>query len=437
MTATTGNSPEQAREAAFAPEALSAFDSTADRESSGYYDELRSRGPIVRDEAGCWVVTSHELLRQVALEDQVVWQSAQVYNPERPTFGLTREEWLGIVGPAEQAIGLREGPDYDRMHRWYFRALSPKVLQRWGDALIEPIVNAQIDRFVDAGSFDVYDDLTDRVTPRVMTAVLGLPFDDEEWFTQFMELHLGGTAGLFTYSRAHRPPQEVIDQALRAVVELQEMLRPHVEARRSGEGDDLISLIWAGAQEMWPEEEWDADAIVTTATNAFSAGAGTTASTAGSAIYLLATRPGLEERVRAGGTTEVRNLAEEGLRLYGNIEWTIRYAKRDTELGGVLVKEGEMVILATASANRDPARYPQPSDVVIDRSAPRDHFAFWAGPRTCPGQSLARYTLERILAVVIDRLRDLQLDPAAESPQWRGNVLRRWEPLRVRFTAAS
>ena len=70
------------------------------------------------------------------------------------------------------------------------------------------------------------------------------------------------------------------------------------------------------------------------------------------------------------------------------------------------------------------------------REAGRDHFSFWQGPHACAGQGLARVELEVITEVVLERTRNLRLDPGGEPPRYRWETLRRWEPLHALFDAA-
>ena len=61
-----------------------------------------------------------------------------------------------------------------------------------------------------------------------------------------------------------------------------------------------------------------------------------------------------------------------------------RIATEDVELHGCPVKEGDRVVLNFAASNRDPAAFPNPDEVVIDRAVNR-HLAFGAGIHRCAG----------------------------------------------------
>jgi cytochrome P450 len=226
----------------------------------------------------------------------------------------------------------------------------------------------------------------------------------------------------------------VIDAALAACREQHEMMLPHVLAKRSGEGDDFISLVWRSGDELF-DGDFDEYDVLTLAFSTFNAGAGSVGSTIANGIYLLASRSEVQKAIRDGGDAAVRNFVEETLRLYSTVEWGMRWAKQDTEVRGVPVKKGEPVIIVQAAANRDPGHYRCPFDVDLERRALRDHYGFMQGPRICPGQALARFQMERTFGVVLDRLDDLRLDPAAEQPVFTGALVRRWQPLNTLFAA--
>ena len=59
---------------------------------------------------------------------------------------------------------------------------------------------------------------------------------------------------------------------------------------------------------------------------------------------------------------------EELLRYDGPVERTLnRWAAADVELGGHTIKRGDGVIAILGSANRDPARFPEPDALDLER----------------------------------------------------------------------
>jgi cytochrome P450 len=148
----------------------------------------------------------------------------------------------------------------------------------------------------------------------------------------------------------------------------------------------------------------------------------------------LLENPTLRRELGEASGDSVRRFVEEVLRLHSPVEYILRRARREVRVGGVTIREGQYAIALTGAVNRDADRYTCPGEVNLDRRSPRDHFGFYKGPRTCPGQSLARFELERILQVALERLPDdLRRDPERPPPRYTGGMARRWSPLHVLF----
>ena len=69
-----------------------------------------------------------------------------------------------------------------------------------------------------------------------------------------------------------------------------------------------------------------------------------------------------------------------------------RVVGHDTEFQGCPMHTGDRVLMAFPAANRDPAVFDQPDDVILDRT-PNRHVAFGAGIHRCAGSNLARLEL--------------------------------------------
>jgi cytochrome P450 len=423
--------------------AVGSFDSMENAPTAPYYDELRALGDVVRDvDRGVWLVTTYEGVKELSRADQRLWQHPTVYDPQRPPFGISEAEWIEFVG-GKWALQIHEGETHDRMHRWWMRVFSPKVLAQWGELLIDPIIHQAIDAIASKGRAEFGTEFCELITGRSMAAVMGLPHDDEDWLARFRERTAQRTA-LFQYQgNPDKAPDGHVDRCLQAGYDLGDMIRPFVDAKAPGVetaedptrlGTDFIALLWNGGEDLWGDEEFDAGDVVAHAKSAFTAAADSAGTTAGNGFYLLASQPEIQDRVREDPRAAA-NFVEETLRLYSQVEYRPRWAKQDLELAGVQIKRGEMAIALSACANRDPAHYANPLAVDLDRPTPRDHYGFFQGPRLCVGQGLARFMLQRIYTVTLSRLEDLVFAPGAPEPRFTGGMLRKWEPLHLQFQA--
>ncbi|MGV9914725.1 cytochrome P450 family protein [Streptomyces tendae] len=106
-------------------------------------------------------------------------------------------------------------------------------------------------------------------------------------------------------------------------------------------------------------------------------------------VHALLGHPEQLELVR-DGTVGWADAVEAGLHWNAPLRSVyMRYARRDTELHGVLVRRGEPVLVALAAANRELPNDPAPARFDLRRLPPRQ-LAFGAGPHYCLGAALAR-----------------------------------------------
>ena len=105
----------------------------------------------------------------------------------------------------------------------------------------------------------------------------------------------------------------------------------------------------------------------------------------------------------------VRNVFREALRLYPPITFIPRVALRDTELDGIAIKRGTMIMIAPWSIHRHELLWPNPDRFDPDRFAgereiiPGSYLPFGLGPRICVGAAFATIESALILARLIRR----------------------------------
>jgi cytochrome P450 len=110
----------------------------------------------------------------------------------------------------------------------------------------------------------------------------------------------------------------------------------------------------------------------------------------------------LAELIRTGGYADwaehpelLNSGVEEALRWASPANHVLRYATRDSEVGGTPVAAGDAVVVWYGSANRDEEVFPDPFTFDVRRN-PNRHLTFGSGPHYCVGFAVARLTL-RIL----------------------------------------
>ncbi len=110
-----------------------------------------------------------------------------------------------------------------------------------------------------------------------------------------------------------------------------------------------------------------------------------------------------------------------------------RWAVRDTQLGGRLIREGDCLILGLAAANTDPQIWPE-SHVGAENSA---HLSFSNGEHRCPYPAplLADVMARTAVETLLEHLPDLVLGVETDELTWRPSIwMRGLTSLPVRFT---
>jgi cytochrome P450 len=152
------------------------------------------------------------------------------------------------------------------------------------------------------------------------------------------------------------------------------------------------------------------------------AGAETTYRSSSNLVYGLLTHPDQLDALRADRSL-MAHAIEEGLRWEPPLLTIMRTATRDTDVCGVPVKQGAVLVVNLGAANHDDVRWDLADDFDITR-APQQHMAFAFGPHMCLGMHLARMETKVVVDRVLDRLPDVRLDPDADPPYITGMTFR-------------
>ncbi|MEL7207850.1 MAG: cytochrome P450, partial [Actinomycetota bacterium] len=190
-----------------------------------------------------------------------------------------------------------------------------------------------------------------------------------------------------------------------------------LEHRRQDRGDDLISELLDADLDGAPLTPRH---ILGSCFLLLMAGIDTTWSSIGATLWHLATHH--DDRDRLVAEPELLPTAiEEFLRAYAPVTMA-RIANNDTEINGCPVHAGDRVLLPFPAGNRDPEKFPDADEVVIDRQQNR-HFAFGIGIHRCLGSNLARMELRVAIEEWLRRFPDFHLTPGSEV-QWAGTQVR-------------
>jgi cytochrome P450 len=321
---------------------------------------------------------------------------------------------LGPLTPP--SLLVTEPPDHTRYRKLVSRVFSVRAVEQLR-VRTQQIAAELLDRIDPSSPVDLVATYCSLLPVTVIAEILGVPERDHE-----LVLRFGGAAapsldlGLSWREFRH------VESALR---EFDQWLGHHLDSLRRNPGDDLLSQLVAAQEDG--VSLTDAE-LKSTAGLVLAAGFETTVNLLGNGIALLAADP--EQRRLLAEREELwPNAVDEVLRVDPPVLLTGRMTMADTEVLGVPMRRGSVMVGLLAGANRDPQVFSQPRRFDVARENARDHVSFSAGRHYCLGAALARMEGEVGLRTLFERYPDPRVERGAARRNTR--ILRGYEQLPV------
>ncbi|MEU0739847.1 cytochrome P450 [Streptomyces sp. NPDC006134] len=392
---------------------LAALGESFTRDPYPVYARLRAQGPVHRIRmpeggASAWLVVGYEAGR-AALADSRLSKDWDKASPALP---------LGSVSPGPHMLRA-DPPDHTRLRKLVAREFTSRRVEELAPR-IQKTTDALLDRMLTApdGRADLVEALSFPLPISVICELLGVPDLDRASFRAWSNDALGAT-----------------DPEVRktAAASMARYIAELVEDKRQRPGDDLLSALMHGSGD--DGDRLSHEELVGMAWLLLVAGHETTVNLISNGVLALLTHPEQLAALRADASL-IDNAVEEVLRYEGPVETpTYRFTTEPLTIGDTVVPGGgELVLVALADADRDPARFPSPDRFDISRDS-RGHVAFGHGIHYCLGAPLARLEARIAIGTLLDRCPGLSLDIHPAAITWRpGMMIRGPLSLPVRFT---
>jgi cytochrome P450 len=383
------------------------------QDSPGFFARLRESRPVVPvwmpDYGRAWIVTRYADVR------------AALTDPRLANDGRRRPggSWPTEAG-VHAHVGNSDPPEHTRRRRPLQKAFTPRRVAQLRPRT-EEIAASLLDQLTSHG--EVVDLLGEYARPLPITVIcelLGIPAADREWIRILVVTDY--TKGGAELSRVPR--------------RLGAYLTSLVAAKRAEPGHDLLSALVLASDRAAADGTEDAltgTELLSAAYHLVMAGFDTTVNLIASGTLALLTHP--EEMARLRQNPSLLPAAiEELLRFTNPVNHAPgRLAIEDLPIGGVVIPAGEWVFIATSSADRDPAQFPDPDRLDLGRDS-SGHVAFGHGIHYCLGAPLARMEAEVALGVLLARFPEISLAVSPHELRWRPvSIMNGLESLPVRL----
>jgi cytochrome P450 len=286
---------------------------------------------------------------------------------------------------------------------------------RENEEAILPLADAQIDEFINKGSFEVLSDFARPFAILVIADLLGVPEADRpEFRRQLATIDLPPVKDRDAPSqdesaKPHATPRGKPDP----LQFLFDRFTSYIEDRRRDPQPDVLTDL---ATATYPDGSMPGVIdVVHTATFLFAAGGDTTTRLLVAALRLIAENPSVDQLLR-NDRELLPNFIDEVLRMESPVKSTFRMARKSTTLAGVHIPAGTTVMVPLGAANRDPRRYECPHEFQPERANAQTHLSFGRGVHACPGGPLSRTEVRISLGRLLDRIAEFRISEAHHGP---------------------
>jgi cytochrome P450 len=370
------------------------------------YRALREKAPLVSLRPNVVACTRYQdcltLLRDPRFSARRYMRPIEHYTEEQRRQLAT---WIRV---ASHQVIFADPPDHTRLRSAMARAFSAEGIKRLIPRLASLFMEI-LDDVPPGVEFDFMNLIARRFPAFVVGELLCIPRDGWErlmrWCDAFMDF--------FTTVPA---PFGLALEAQQATIELIEYVRPLVERRKSQPAADLISRLLENGQDA---DRLTTEELIAQCALFLVAGHETTRNLLGNSLHTLLRHPSAVTRLRQGSSF-VRSAVEEVLRYQSPVQGISRMVATPHKVFDQSLEPGQTIIILVASANRDPAQFPDPDRFDIERKD-NAHLTFGAGAHTCLGSHLARLEARITVTILLRRYRHIEL--CDTEPMWTETLL--------------
>ena len=382
------------------------FDADSLQDPYPLYNRLRAAGAVRRISASeFYAVTSWDaVVEAVARVEEFSSNltATMVYQPDGTITPFT----MAPIGDPSHALAVADDP----VHAVHRKLLLPQLAAKKIRAL-EAFVADTADRlWIDglrAGRIEWMGAVANRLPMMVVARLIGVPEADVD---KLVEWGYAGTQLLEGLVSADQ-----LTAAAASIMELGGYISDHFARAAADPQDNLLGDLAAACA----ASELDDVVALSVMITLFAAGGESTASLLGSAAWILATRPDIQQQVRENPEL-LGAFIDETLRYEPPFRGHYRHVAVDTALCGTELRAGSRLLLLWGAANRDPAHFDAPDEFWLHRAGGKAHITFGKGAHFCVGAALARLEATVVLRQLLARTDAIEV---ADVGRWLPSLL--------------
>lgn len=354
---------------------------------------------------GHWIATNGDAVREV-YSDPTRFSSEVIFLPKE-------------AGEKYQMVPTRmDPPEHTPYRKALDKGLSLAQIRKI-EGKVREVANSLIDGFKSRGECDFAAEYANIFPVQVFMALADLPMEDAPTLTRY--------AVMMTRPEGSTPEEmgavlEAGNAGFFAYVE------PIINARRGGDGDDLITIMVnaeINGEVITHEKALGMISLL------LLGGLDTVVNFLSFMMIHLAQCPEVTAELREDNL-KLRRSAEEMFRRFPVVS-EARMVAIDQEYRGVELKKGDMILLPTVLHGLDESENPDPWKLNLDRRG-ISHSTFGGGPHRCAGLHLARLEVIVTLEEWLSRIPAFGLKEGAK-PVYHSGIVAAVENVPLTWSA--
>ncbi len=369
------------------------------------YRAVREAGPVFVDPATGWFfVTDYDLVRKL---------TADTANLSSFT-GILMCKQKSEVQDKLDAIYSEEGyppmpllvvgdPPEHRFHRSFVEKAFTAARVKKLEGYLEQVVDDIIDQCIDRPEIEFRSAVAGIIPQIVISDLLGMPRADLPKLKRWTDAVIANQDQSNSEARQLELAHIICELHRYAVAKVDEYRRTPAECLLSDFANTKVD-----------GRELSAREIAALCEQVMAGGNDSSANAIANAVIRLIEEPSFQSQLRENPDL-IPKFVEEVLRLESPVQGLFREPKHDMEIAGVKIPKGSVVVLKWAAANRDPAQYPNPDAIDLQRTNLLRHMTFGNGAHVCVGNQLARGEIRIVLAKLLRRMQNIRYSRGADS----------------------
>lgn len=351
------------------------------------YDRLRAAGPVHRvGDSGFYVVCNWAAINEVATRPEDFSSNLTATMTYTPDGGVARFDMDRVGGPTHILV-TADDPVHAAHRKLVLSQFTAKRVKGFEPLIADIFEKLWAQALVD-GRIEWMAEVANRLPMMIVARMIGVPDADVDRLAHWGYATTQLLDGLMS--------ADELAASMTAITELNSYIDEHLRQAMADPQDDLIGDL-ARACSDGRLDCFTAQLILV---SLFSAGGESTASLLGTTVWLLATNPELQQQLR-DHPESLGAFIEETLRLEPPFRAHYRHVLHDTQLCGVELPAGSLVLLLWGAANRDPGHVDAPNELRLDRRNIKGHLTFGKGGHFCLGAPLARLEAMTVLTLLL------------------------------------